>query len=274
MAARLIPRLVLVLASVAMSTIAHADVVHVFAAGSLRAAFTDIGVAFESSTGIRVESNFGPSGSLRERIERGEQPDLFASADIGNPAALSAAGKAGPVILFARNRLCALVRPGLAATPGTLLSVLIDPRVKLGTSTPKTDPLGDYTWTTFATADKIVPGARAILEAKARKLIGSPGGPPLPSSIKNVFAWHLREGRADVFIEYCSAGTDFKKDMPDGEVVDFPAGMATGAAYGLTALPTKNENTAALVFFILSQNGQSILARNGFDAPLLLPGQH
>lgn len=260
-----------------MNPALHADrlsVVHVFAAGSLRAAFNEIGIAFQSATGIRLESDFGPSGALRERIEKGEQPDLFASADMGNPTALSRADRAGPVILFARNRLCALVRPGLTVTSDSLLSRLIDPQVKLGTSTPKVDPLGDYTWAMFAKADRSIPGSRAILESKARKLIGSAGGSPLPASVKNRFAWHLREGHADVFIEYCSAGADFKKDMPDGEVVHLPVGLATGADYGLTVLPTKNENTGALVFFILSQDGQSILARNGFEAPLLLAQHH
>jgi len=269
--------LFLILAGLTMSAAVHAEmpsVVHVFAAGSLRAAVNEIGTAFQGATGTRLESTFGPSGALRARIEKREQPDLFASADMGNPTALSRAGRAGPVILFARNRLCALVRPGLTVTPDTLLPLLIDPQIKLGTSTPQSDPLGDYTWAMFAKADGIMPGSRATLEAKARKLIGSSGGPPVPAGVNNVFAWHLREGRADVFIEYCSAGADFKKDMPDGDVVNLPPGLATGADYGLTVLPTKNENTAALVFFILSQNGQGILARNGFDAPLLLAGQH
>jgi molybdate transport system substrate-binding protein len=269
--------LILILASLLMNPALQAgglSVVHVFAAGSLRDAFKEIGIAFQNATGILLESDFGPSGHLRQRIENGEQPDLFASADMSNPTALSGAGKAGPVILFARNRLCALVRPGLAVTSDSLLSMLIDAQVKLGTSTPKIDPLGDYTWAMFAKADGIIPGSRATLEAKAHKLIGSPGGSPLPPSVKNVFAWHLREGHADVFIEYCSAGADFKKDMPDGEVVNLPVGLATGADYGLTVLPTKNDNTAALVFFILSQSGQIILARNGFEAPLLLPEQH
>ncbi|HEY2533660.1 MAG TPA: substrate-binding domain-containing protein [Xanthobacteraceae bacterium] len=92
--------------------------------------------------------------------------------------------------------------------------MLIDAQVKLGTSTPKADPLGDYTWAMFAKADRTMPRSRATLKAKARRLIGSPGSPPLPVSVKNVYAWHLREGHADVFIEYCSAGADFKKDMP------------------------------------------------------------
>src|SRR5271170_990369 len=106
-------------------------VVRVLAAGSLRATIGEIGSAFAGAANVRVESNFGPSGGLRERIEKGEQADLFASADMGNPLALSRAGKSGPVVLFARNRLCALVREGLAVTADTFLPNLLDPQVKL-----------------------------------------------------------------------------------------------------------------------------------------------
>jgi hypothetical protein len=63
-------------------------------------------------------------------------------------------------------------------------------------------------------------------------------------------------------------------DLPAGEVVRLPLGLSSGADYGLTVLPPKNENSTALVFFIFSQNDQSILARNGFEAPLLLRGHH
>lgn len=247
-------------------------IVHALAAGSLRVAINEIASAFETATGIRVESGFGPSGTLRERIAKGEQADLFASADMGNPAALSRAGKAGPVILFARNRLCGLVRPGLAVTPDTFLSVLLDPHIKIGTSTPKADPLGDYTWAMFSKADAIQAGSRAELEAKARKLIGGPPSGISPPPGMDLFAWHLSEGHADVFIEYCSAGANFKKDLPNATVVNLPAQLSVGADYGLTVLRTKNPNAAELAFFILSQDGQRILAQNGFDAPLLVSG--
>lgn len=247
-------------------------VVRVLAAGSLRVAINEIAGAFQSATGIRVESGFGPSGTLRERIAKGEPTDLFASADMGNPAALSRAGKAGPVVLFARNRLCGLVRPNLAVTPDSFLSVLLDPQIKVGTSTPKADPLGDYTWAMFAKADAIRPGSRAVLEAKARKLIGGPPAGQSPPAGMDLFAWHLSEGHADVFIEYCSAGAAFKKDLPDATVVNLPAQLTVGADYGLTVLPTNNPHSAELALFILSQDGQRILARNGFDAPLLVSG--
>lgn len=263
----------LLLAGLGMIVTVHADnvpIIRVLAAGSLRFAIIEIAHAFQTTTGIQVESNFGPSGTLRDRIANGEQADLFASADMGNPAALYGAGKAGPVILFARNRLCGLVRPGLAVTPDTLLSALLDPHIKVGTSTPKADPLGDYTWAMFAKADAIQPGSRAVLEAKARKLIGGPPSEKLPPSGMDLFAWHLSEGHADVFIEYCSAEAHFKNDLPNATVVNFPTKLRVGADYGLSVIVTKNPNASELAFFILSQEGQRILAQNGFDAPLLV----
>jgi molybdenum ABC transporter molybdate-binding protein len=243
--------------------------VRVLAAGSLRMAIGEIAAAFAYATKIKVETGFGPSGVLRERIEKGEAADVFASADMGNPLALFRAGKAGPVVLFARNRLCALVRPGLSLTSETFLATLLDPQIKLGTSTPKADPLGDYTWAMFAKADTIRPGSRATLEAKAQKLIGGAPITPAPPAGSDVFAWYLREGHADIFIEYCSAGDEFKKDLPGATVVDLPPNLATGADYRLTLLPTKKANAADFAFFVLSLEGQTILSHNGFDAPLL-----
>jgi molybdate transport system substrate-binding protein len=242
--------------------------VRVLAAGSLRAAMTELGAAFADTGGVKVESNFGPSGVLRERIENGEAADLFASADMGNPLTLRRVGKSGPVVLFARNRLCALVRPGLALTPDTLLAALLDPQIKVGTSTPKRDPAGDYTWAMFAKADSVHPGSRVLLEGKAIQLIGGADSAVPPPGV-DLFAWHLREGHADIFIEYCSAGAAPVKDLPNATVINLPPALATGADYGLTVLPSKNADAAAFALFVLSQEGQKILAQHGFEAPLL-----
>jgi molybdate transport system substrate-binding protein len=246
--------------------------VRVLAAGSLRNAIGEIGAAFLSATTIAVESSFGPSGVLRERIEKGETPDLFASADMGNPLALAKAGKSGPVVLFARNRLCAFLRPGLKIDSSMLLTAMLDPKMKLGTSTPKADPAGDYTWDMFAKADAIHPGNAALLQAKALQLVGGPASAAPPAGM-DVAAWHIREGRADIFISYCSSAAAFNKGVPDATIIGLPDRLATAAAYGLTLLPTQNANAGELALFILSGDGQKILAKNGFTAPLLEPVQ-
>jgi molybdate transport system substrate-binding protein len=262
---------VALLASLGGVSAAHADgaAVRVLAAGSLRAAFEEIGQAFSAAENVPVDNGFGPSGVLRERIEKGEKADLFASADMGNPLTLSREGKAGPVVLFARNRLCALVRPGLTVAPGALLDAMLDPAKKLATSTPKADPAGDYTWAMFAKADRMRPGASAALASKA--LMGGLNSPVPPQGV-DLFAWHLREGRADLFIAYCSAGPGFLADLPGASVVALPSALEVGADYGLTLLPTRSEPAARLALFILSHSGQAILAKHGFEAPLLSGG--
>ena len=123
-----------------------ADLVHLYAAGSLRDALDETRAAFTQSTGIAVEAKYGPSGLLKDEIAGGANADVFASANMDHPQALARAGRSGPVVLFARNRLCALVRPGLAVDQTTLLDRMLDPAIKLGTSTPKSDPSGDYAW--------------------------------------------------------------------------------------------------------------------------------
>src|SRR5215468_7962418 len=85
-----------------------------------------------------------------------------------------------PVRVFARNELCALVREGLTVSSETLLDVLLDPKVRLGTSTPKADPSGDYAFALFAKAEALKPGAKAALEAKALQLTGGPASEKAP----------------------------------------------------------------------------------------------
>jgi molybdate transport system substrate-binding protein len=129
---------------------AQDNAVRVYAAGSLRGAMTEIAQAFTAAGRPAVMPTFGASGLLRERIEKGEGADVFASADIGHAQTLALAGRASSPVVFAHNRLCALVAPDVAATSDTLLDRMLDPRVKLGTSAPKADPSGDYAWQLFA----------------------------------------------------------------------------------------------------------------------------
>lgn len=243
--------------------------VRLLAAGSLQAALGEVANRFSAAEKIPVKASFGPSGVLRGRIEKGEAADLFASADLSNPLALSRAGKAGPVVLFARNRLCAMVRPGLDLAPDTLLAAMLDPAVKLGTSTPKADPAGDYTWAMFAKADAIKPGSSQVLQAKALQLMGAANSPPPPQG-ENLLAWQLREKQADIFIAYCSAGEEFLAQLPGAKLISLPPALATGADYGLTVLKGARVSAAQLALFILSQEGQGILAKCGFTAPLLV----
>jgi ABC-type molybdate transport system substrate-binding protein len=52
---------------------AQAEELRVLAAGSLREVMDEIGDRYKTATGIGVTYDFGPSGVLRERIEKGEK---------------------------------------------------------------------------------------------------------------------------------------------------------------------------------------------------------
>lgn len=135
----------LCLAAAAAGAGARADELRVLVAGSLREAIGEIGARHSATAGVAVSANFGPSGLLRERIEKGERADVFASADMGNPLKLLAEGRAIRVAMFTRNALCGIALPKVGLTTAHFLDRLLDPRVKLGTSTPRNDPGGDYT---------------------------------------------------------------------------------------------------------------------------------
>ena len=235
----------------------------VYAAGSLNATVTTMAASFTSAGGPPVATVFGPSGLLRERIEKGERPGVFASADVEHPQRLAREGRSGPAIIFARNRLCALAAPGVDVTPETLLDRMLEPTIKVGTSTPKADPSGDYAWQLFEKADKLKPGAYATLDAKALKLTGGPTSPQPPPG-RSIYAVLIAERKADIFLTYCTNAAQAARETAGARVVAIPEALAVGASYALTVVDPSQPGAERFALFVLSIRGQEILAQQGF----------
>jgi molybdate transport system substrate-binding protein len=253
-----------VIVSLNMSfTAARADDVRLYAAGSLRGALTEVGRAFEAGSGHHIAAKFGPSGVLKDEIAGGAGADVFASANMEHPTALSNAHRSGAVYLFARNQLCALVRPGIDVNSSNLLARMLDPAMILGTSTPKADPSGDYAWEVFKKAGAIKPGAQAVLELKARQLTGTPDS-AVPPAGRAIYGWHLAERHADIFLAYCTGAAEAKKQYPDQQIVELPPELAVGADYGLTVINGAPAAADQFAKFVLSDAGQKILVDFGF----------
>lgn len=248
-----------------MSTPVAAEPVRLAAAGSLRAALAEVATAFAATPGgAAVAQTYAPSGILRQRIGAGEPFEVFASANMEHPEAVGRErGRAS--VLFARNRLCAIARPGLEVTPGTLLERMLDPAVRLGTSTPRADPAGDYAFALFARAEAVRPGARAALEGKALTLNGGPDSARPPEG-RDLYAWQFERGAVDLFLTYCTNAVLARAADPSLRQVAVPEALAVGADYGVILLSDRPE-AVRLVLFLLSPPGQAILARHGFDAP-------
>ena len=225
-----------VLAVAAMISPARADQpVLLHSAGSLRAALSEVSAAFEAVGGVKVQAKFGPSGVLKDEIAAGAPAEVFASANMEHPQALADAKRSGPVVLFARNRLCVLARPGLEVAPARLLDRMLDPAVKLGTSTPRNDPAGDYAWEVFHKAEALKPGAFAALEKKALRLVGGADAPTAPPG-KSVYAMLLSQGKADIFLTYCTNAMEAVQENAGMRMVPLPDEIAVAADYGLTVV--------------------------------------
>ena len=260
------------LLSTSMTGTAAADQpLRLYAAGSLKAALGDLAERYAQIYGQSVDTTFAPSGLLRQRIEAGEGAHVFASANLRHPRLLDAAGRGGPVALFARNRLCALARGGLAVDTETLLDVMLDPAVRLGTSTPKADPSGDYAWELFAKAERLRGGAQAILEGKALQLTGGPDSAEAPQG-RNLYGWVMESGQADLFLTYCTNAVLAQKEVPGLRIITLPALLAVGADYGLLVLDGAPEGAWRLAMYILSPQGQEQLAGYGFESGALPAG--
>jgi molybdenum ABC transporter molybdate-binding protein len=265
--------ILLAVAGTAMTSAADAnEPVLLHAAGSLRAALDEVATAFEAVAAIKVEAKYGPSGTLRNEIAAGGRAQVFASANMEHPQSLAAASRSSPVVLFARNRLCALVRPGLSVTSENLLDAMLREDVKVGTSTPKADPSGDYAFEVFAKAEALKNGSRKPLEAKAQQLTGGPSSVAGPAG-RSVYGWHVAEGRADIFLTYCTGALVAQRENPGQQIVALPEGLVVGADYGMTVMNASPPAALRFALFIVSVKGQQILAWHGFSAPALAQGE-
>ncbi len=242
-----------------------ADPLNLYAAGSLKAALDDVTASYEKTYQTKVVSKFGPSGLLRKAIEGGENPDIFASADMTHPEKLASSGWGGPVVLFVRNQLCALAQPDVEVTTGNLLITLMNKDVRVGTATPKADPSGDYAWELFKKADTIKEGNFTTLSGKALQLTGGPDSTKAPDG-RNQYGWVMSEKKADVFLTYCTNAVLARKEVQTLKTITIPEELSVGADYGLVVRNGAPKEAWRLAMYILSPEGQKILREYGFEA--------
>jgi molybdate transport system substrate-binding protein len=222
---------------------AEGDIV-VFAAASLTDAFTAIGDAFESEhPDVDVTFNFAASSDLVTQIEEGAPADVFASADQRNMDKLVEAERAAAdPATFASNSLAIIVEAG---NPHGIASVddLADPDLIVVTCDPEV-PIGRYTEQVFEAAGiEVTPDS---FEENVRGIVTK-----------------VVEGEADAGLVYV---TDVLAAGESAEGVDIPADVNVVAAYPIAPVTDgpNPDGGAAFTEFVLSDDGQTILAEFGF----------
>jgi molybdate transport system substrate-binding protein len=218
----------------------------VFAASSLKEAFTKIGTQFEAAhPGVKVTFSFGASSALATQITAGAPADVFASASPKNMQQVVTAGDASNPVNFVKNVMEVAVPP---ANPAHVTSVsdLAKPGVKVALCQPQV-PCG-------ATAAKVFTNDKITVKPVT-----------LQPDVKSVLT-QVELGNVDAGVVYV---TDVHAAGAKVKGIAIPASVEASTEYPIAAI-SKSGNAAtaqAFVAFVQSPAGQSVLAAAKFEAP-------
>ena len=252
-------------------TQAAPQTVEIFSAGSLREVWNEVARQAAPALGIEVKTSFGGSGLMRERIEKGEKPDLFTSADLGSPRKLESQGRTVvPVVPMARNRMCIVSRRSAGVTAANLIDRMLAKDVRLKTGPPVADPGGDYAWAIFDRIEALRPGSGATLKEKAQASMSLSATPAKPN--QSPYAALFESRKVDMVITYCSHTANLEKDAPELTSLVVPPRLDPHPVYGLAVLSDKPA-ALRLALFLVSERGQAIIARAGLVPIAELPAE-
>lgn len=224
-----------------------ANRVSVSAAASLTDAFSEIESAYEASNPeVDVVLNLAGSSALREQILEGAPVDVFASADTSNMGRVVEAGAVDePPESFARNLLMIAVPPGNPARVTGLEDFGAEDRL-LGLCAEAV-PCGVLARESLAKAgvtpsiDSNEPDVRALLTK-------------------------IEAGELDAGITYL---TDVISAAGAVDGIEIPDEANVAADYQIAVLvdAAEPDRARAFVHYVLSAEGQAILADYGFGSP-------
>jgi len=222
--------------------------VTVFAAASLTAAFTEIGDAFMvEHPDANVVLNFAGSSDLVTQIIEKAPADVFASADMSNMAKVTdAALNSSEPVVFATNIAEIIVGAG---NPKDVTGVddLADPSELIVVQCAVEVPCGKYAAQIYENAGITV--TPASLEENVKAVVTK-----------------VTLGEADAGIVYA---TDVTAAGDDADGIEIPDAINVEAEYPIASLSDapNPDGASAFIEFVLSEQGQAILASYGFLTP-------
>jgi len=217
----------------------------VFAAASLKSAFTTLAQKFESAhPGVHIVSSFGGSDTLAAQIVQGAPVDVFASANQTTMATVSKAGDARTPTDFAKNQLEIAVPRGNPRHVASLAD-LAKPGVKLALC-----------------ATAVPCGSAAAKALQAGHVAAHPV--TLEQDVTSVLT-KVELGEVDAGIVY---QTDVNTAGGKVEGITFPEASQATNTYPIAVVST-GKNPAGgsdFVQFVLSPTGQQVLTSVGFES--------
>jgi molybdate transport system substrate-binding protein len=227
----------------------------VFAAVSLRDAFTALGKQFEREyPAVRLSLHFAGTQELRAQLEHGAPADVFAAADQRHMQQLLAKKQVVAPVVFARNEPVLVIANTASSTLRSFADLPKAQRIVVGT--PEV-PIGRYTAQILEQAGQRF-GAKFRMAVEARIVSRE-------LNVRQVLA-KVTLGEADAGIVY---RTDARAAGRGVSVVAIPAELNAVADYpiALVAGAVHPKNGGKWLRLVTSAAGQQQLRVAGFLAP-------
>lgn len=242
----------LIVAILALTTLARADSIHVSAAISLKESLESAAKLFEAKTAVHVDLDIGASGMLETQIVNGAPCDVFiAAADkqVDDLIDKKLAGRATRR-LIARNAMVLIIPPGQPG-PRTFADLAGDTVKKIAAGEPRTVPAGDY-------AKQIFESLKLTDAVKPKLIFGA--------NVRQVLDY-VKRAEVDAGLVYRSDAMSAKAgvtmvaeaDPAWCKPIDYPAVIPSAA--------THVKEATAFVEFLSSDVVQAELIKHGFSAP-------
>lgn len=231
------------------ATQASAAEMTVSGAASLTNAFTELKKIFEANhPGLQVNTNFAASNPLLKQIVEGAPVDVFASADQATMDKAAQAKVIDPATRrnFALNDLVLIVPKG-SPKPDNLKALEAMKHIAVGN--PDSVPAGRYTKAALTNA--------GLWEKLEQKYI-------LAASVRQALDY-VAKGEVDAGFVYRTDAEQYKDKVDIAMIVE----GHDPVSYPIAVSITGNNAKAGQEFldFVLSPEGQAVLAKYGFSKP-------
>ncbi|MGC8554116.1 MAG: molybdate ABC transporter substrate-binding protein [Candidatus Acidulodesulfobacterium sp.] len=237
---------------------ANAVTLKIMAADALPKPIIEIGKIFKKEhPGVKIDYDFLGAGVLKGDIEEGAPCDIFLSANGKFQRQLKRKGFLKFYRVFAYDYLAAATPYNNPANVNSsnLIQKLMDPKVSLTTSSPHSDPAGDYTWKMFKEINKYYPGAFNKITNHANHLLDAALVMPV-----------LESGNTDLGILYASQLLELKRSGAKINIIAIPKKYNTKAKFTASFLNQSKHKSLDKDFIklLFSQKGKKILKYWGF----------
>jgi molybdate transport system substrate-binding protein len=210
-----------------------------------------------------INTNYGPSGSLRAKIESGAEFDLYLSASTTHTRDLMQLGWLKQTDILGFNSMVLLYQSELKVTPSTVIQTLIDPRISVGMSTTGLDPSRDYAIEVLQKVSDISGVTFEHIEKKTRMITGGRETPNAPPG-RNQYGRLMETENVQVLLTYLSNALAAIEDNANISFTELPETIAVTATYAIGLANTAPDQAHHLYQWLIDMDARRILKDGGF----------